>query len=191
MKTDKQKLKLHGVDFIEHLGKNSWTYIKTVVDIVREPILILDKELHVIVANEPFYQTFRVEKKDTEDKVIYKLGNGQWNIPELRRLLEDILPKHTFFKGFEVSHNFPLVGKKVMMLNARQIYSTENKIAEPHPPIILLAIEDITEMMTLAQKLSDHTTQFEKDVTEKTEELKAYIINLEKEIDKLNNSSNL
>src|SRR5580698_6305371 len=91
-----------GADFFERLWEESWTYIRTVVDVVREPILILDKDLRVMAANESFYRMFQVESKDTEKRIIYELGNGQWNIPALRKLLEDILPKNTFFKGFEV-----------------------------------------------------------------------------------------
>ena len=68
------------------------------MDIVREPVLILDKNLQVLAANDPFYRTFQVEAKDTEKKIVYELGNGQWDIPDLRKLLEDILPKNTFFK---------------------------------------------------------------------------------------------
>src|SRR3989344_2317466 len=96
-----------GTDFFERLWAESWTYIKTVVDVVRQPILILDKDFKVMAANESFYQTFQVELKDTENKMVYELGNGQWDIPALRKLLEDILPKNTFFKGFEVAHEFP------------------------------------------------------------------------------------
>ena len=90
-----EKNKWTGADFINRLGEESWTYIKTVVDIVREPVLILDQNLRVMAANEPFYKIFQAEQKDTEKKVVYELGNGQWNIPSLRKLLEDILPKNT------------------------------------------------------------------------------------------------
>ena len=114
------------VDYVGRLWEVSWTYIKTVVDIVREPVLILDKDLRIMSANESFYRTFQVESKDTEGQVVYKLGNGQWNIPALRKLLEDILPKNTFFKGFEVTHEFPFIGRKVMILNARQIHLKED-----------------------------------------------------------------
>src|SRR6185369_2036112 len=109
--------------FAERVWEESWTYIKTVVDIVREPVLILDKDLRVMAANDSFYRTFQVEAKDTENKIVYELGDGQWNIPALRKLLEDILPKTSFFKGFEVIHEFPAIGRKVMILNARQIHS--------------------------------------------------------------------
>lgn len=147
-------------DLVDRLWEKSWTYIKTVVDVVREPILILDKDLRVMVANEPFYQTFQVEKKDTENKIVYELGNGQWNIPALRRLLEDILPKNTFFKGFEVSHDFPLIGSKVMILNARQIYFKDDAHLEKFPPIILLAMEDVTEIMSVAEAMVLHAKHF-------------------------------
>ncbi|OYV27606.1 MAG: hypothetical protein B7W98_01425, partial [Parcubacteria group bacterium 20-58-5] len=130
-----------GVDFVELLWEKSWIYIKTVVDVVREPILILDKDLRVMAANDSFYRTFQVELEDTEKRVVYELGNGQWNIPALRKLLEDILPKNTFFKGFEVDHEFPFIGRKVMILNAREIHFKEDTSSKDFPPIILLAIE--------------------------------------------------
>lgn len=143
-------------DFFERFWEESWTYIKTVVDVVREPVIILDKELRVVAANESFYKMFDVTQKDTVKKIVYDLGDGQWNIPDLRKLLEDILPKQTFFKGFEVTHVFPSIGRKVMMLNARQIYFTATDVPTFFPPIILLAMEDVTEMMAVAKKLSEH-----------------------------------
>ena len=146
---------LVGTDFIKRFWDESWAYIKTVVDIVREPILILDKDLCVLAANESFYRTFQVEEKDTEKKLIFELGNGQWNIPALRKLLEDILPQNTFFKGFEVTHEFPLIGRRAMILNARQIhFKKEEAGLELFPPIILLAMEDVTEMMVIAETLA-------------------------------------
>lgn len=169
------------VDFFERFWEKSWTYIKTVVDVVREPILILDKNFHVMAANESFYQTFQVEPKDTEKKIVYELGNGQWNIPALRQLLEDILPKNTFFKGFEVTHTFPVIGPKVMILNARQIHFKENTASELSP-IILLAMEDVTEMMAVAERLASHTTQFETRLTERTKKMETHIEKLQKDI---------
>lgn len=165
MKTDKislQAFKPIGRDFLERVWEESWTYIKTVVDVVREPVLILDKELRVMTVNEPFLKTFQVRLEETEGRIIYELGNGQWNIPALRKLLEDILPKNTFFKGFEVSHRFPIIGEKVMILNARQIHCEDKKLSKKYPPIILVAMEDITEIMTVAKQLADHTNQFQK-----------------------------
>ena len=172
-------------DFFFILWKVSWTYIKTVVDIVREPILILDKDFNVMAANESFYRTFQVEAKDTEGKFVYKLGNGQWDIPALRKLLEDILPKNTFFNGFEVTHDFPFVGRKVIILNARQIYLKSDEHSKEFPPIILLAMEDVTDMMVVAETLASHANQLEAKHTENTKRLESNISKLEKEVNKL------
>jgi len=177
-----KNVKLAPVDFVKIFWEESWTYIKTVVDVVREPILILDENLRVMAANDSFYRTFQVEIKDTEKKIIYDLGNGQWDIPALRKLLEDILPKNTFFKGFEVAHDFPLIGHKIMILNARRIHFKEDLSFQP---IILLAMEDITEMMAVAEMLALHTNQFEKETAERTEKLESSIKEMEKEINKL------
>jgi len=183
-KNTKQIIKHIETDFFNYFWEESWTYIKTVVDVVREPMLILDKNFHVLVANEPFYRTFQVEVKDTEKKIVYELGNGQWDIPALRKLLEDILPKHTFFKGFEVTHDFPVIGRRVIILNARQIYIQEKA---SFLPIILLAMEDITEMMAVADTLARHTKEFEIKIAERTKKLELQIGKLEKEIGNLKN----
>ena len=151
----KDKSENNSSDFVDKLWDNSWTYIKTVIDIVREPVLILDKDFCVVDANEPFYKTFQVVDKETKGHCIYELGNGQWDIPELRKLLEDILPKHTFFKGFEVTHEFPVIGRKVMILNARQIHTEKIVGSVPLSPIILLAIEDISNLLIVAQAVTD------------------------------------
>ena len=133
-------------------------------------------------ANESFYRTFQVEQKDTEKKLVYDLGNGQWNIPSLRRLLEEILPKNTFFKGFEVAHEFPSIGRKVMILNARQIHFHGESAFQP---IILLAIEDVTEMMVVAETLANHANQLESRLSERAQNLEIHIGKLEKELGEL------
>lgn len=172
-------------EFVERLWQESWAYIKTIVDIVREPILILDKDLRVMAANESFCRTFQVESKDTESKIVYELGNGQWNIPALRKLLEDILPKNTFFNGFEVSHEFPFIGRKIMILNARQIHFKENSTSRLFPPIILLAMEDVTEIMVVAETFATHTNQLQDKLIERSHKLELHIGKLEKEIKEL------
>jgi len=172
-------------DIALHVWGASWRYIKTVIDVVREPVLILDKDLRVMAANESFYQTFQVEQKDTASKVVYELGNGQWNIPALRKLLEDILPQNTFFKGFEVIHEFPFIGRKVMILNARRIHFKENGDADLFPPIILLAIEDMTEMMIVAETLAGHANRHEEKIAGRTAKLEMHIRTLEKEMNEL------
>lgn len=169
------------VDFVERLGKESWSYIKTVVDIVQEPILILDKGLRVMAANESFYKMFQAEQKDTEGKLVYELGNGQWNIPALRKLLEEILPKNKFFKGFEVTHEFDFIGRKSMVLNARQIHFAENS-QQIFPPIIFLAIEDTTPMMAVAEVLASHVKELAARNARGTLKLEMYIRQLEAKV---------
>ncbi len=107
---------------------------------VREPLVVLDSELKVVKANHSFYRTFKVEPRGTEGMLIYDLGNRQWDIPKLRKLLEDILPRSSVFNDFEVEHDFKSIGRKIMHLNARRIYTKANQT-----PLILLAIEDVTE----------------------------------------------
>jgi two-component system cell cycle sensor histidine kinase PleC len=115
-------------------------YVESIVDTVREPLVILDADLHVMSANRSFYQTFKVTPGETEGKLIYDLGNRQWDIPSLRELLEEILPENTVFENYEVEHDFETIGQRTMLLNARRIYRQTNKTQ-----MILLAIEDITE----------------------------------------------
>ncbi|MBX9906274.1 hypothetical protein K2X96_00040 [Patescibacteria group bacterium] len=165
-------------DFFETTWKESWTYIKTVVDVVREPVLILDKDLVVLAGNECFYHTFKASPDTTIGKIIYQLGNGQWDIPALRKLLEEILPNDTFFQGFEVSHEFPDIGHKVMLLNARRIHLKED-VAKHTSPIIMLAMEDVTEMMGVAELLARHTTTFEETLTKRTTKLETLLEKLE------------
>ncbi|MFA6050703.1 MAG: PAS domain-containing protein [Candidatus Paceibacterota bacterium] len=156
MKTNKKVTGIQGTDLLERVRESSWTYIKTVTNILHEPILILNKDLRVMAANESFYEIFQVESKDTENVIVYELGNGQWDIPALKKLLEDILPYNTFFKGFEVSYVFPAIGRKVMILNARQIHFKE--VDAFFPPIIFIAMEDITEMVEIAETLAGIVT---------------------------------
>ena len=135
-----------------------------------------------MAANDSFYRLFQTELKDTEGKVVYELGNGQWNIPPLKKLLEDILPRNTFFKGFEVAHEFPYIGRKVMILNARQIHPKEETPANLFPPIILLAMEDVTDMMLVAETLASHANQFEAKLADRTQKLEAQLLKLGEEI---------
>ncbi len=173
------------IDFIERIDKESRLYIKTLVDIVREPILILDEDLRVKMANESFYKMFQVEEKDTTHMHVYELGNGQWNIPALRKLLEEILPKNTFFKGFNVTHEFPIIGQKSMVLNARKIYFADNTTPQIFPSIIFLAIEDNTAMMAVAETLAIHVKELASKNAERTWKLEMYISKLEKEINEI------
>ena len=144
-------------DISQKMWETTWTYIKTVVDTAREPFLILDANLRVITANEAFYDTFKVLSNETEKQLIYDLGDGQWNIPKLKELLEEILPKQTFFKNFEVEHDFPNIGKKIMLLNARRIYQQDAKPIIVLSPMILMAMEDVTEKRNIEIKLAEHS----------------------------------
>jgi len=162
----------------ESVWKDSWTYIRTVVDTVREPFLILDKDLRVIAANETFYRTFMVSLKDTENKLLYEIGDGQWDIPSLKKLLENILPKDTFFRGLQVDHEFPNIGRKTMLLNARPVYQDKNGTNSNLEPIIFLAIEDITEFTSIVERLASKTSEHETKMIERTEELESKIAEL-------------
>ncbi len=115
------------------------TYSQDIVDTVREPLLMLDTTLRVHSANRAFYQTFQVSREETEHHLIYELGNGQWDIPDLRRLLEDVVPKSSVFNDFELVHTFPSIGRRVMLLNARKLK------AGNHGELLVLAMEDVTE----------------------------------------------
>ena len=119
-------------------------HAESIVETVREPVLVLDADLKIISANRNFYRTFKVTPDKTIGYFIYELGNKQWDIPLLRELLEDVLPKKETFDDFEVAHDFQDIGHKVMLLNARQIYRKDIDVK-----MILLAIEDITERKRL------------------------------------------
>lgn len=110
----------------------------SIVDTVREPMLVLSADLVVRRANRSFYRTFGVSPEKTIDRLVYDLGDGQWDISRLRSLLEEVLPQNTSFEDFEVTHNFPSIGRRVMLLNARRLYREPN-----NTQFILLAIEDI------------------------------------------------
>src|ERR1700722_18723883 len=122
----------------EALFDDIQNYAQNIVDTVREPLLILDTTLRVRSANRAFYQTFHVSSKETENRLIYELGNGQWDIPALRTLLEDVVPKSSVFNDFELEHTFPVIGRRVMLLNARKLQ------AGHHGELLVLAMEDVT-----------------------------------------------
>jgi diguanylate cyclase (GGDEF)-like protein/PAS domain S-box-containing protein len=125
-------------------------YAESIVDTVREPLVVLDADLNVISANRSFYETFKVKPGETEGQLLYDLGNREWNIPKLRELLEEILPRHTAFDNFEMEHEFKTIGRRVMHLNARRVYRKTN---ETHS--ILLAIEDMTERKRAEKEIYD------------------------------------
>src|SRR5579884_1999049 len=116
--------------------KKQLVYYKEITETVREPFIILENNLKVVTANLAFYRKFKVAKKDTEGKRIYDLGNSQWDSPELRELLENILPAHRVLTNYVVRHNFQDLGPRIILLNARQVDRKQ---------LILLAMEDVTD----------------------------------------------
>jgi PAS domain S-box-containing protein len=135
-KTDGAVLMLIDVD----AAKRGLDFAEAIVETVREPLVILNQNLRVVKANKAFYETFQTGPEETEASLIYDLGNGQWNIPKLRELLENVLPAQSTFRDFEVTHDFEHVGRKVMLLNASEIFNPNAQVRT-----ILLAIEDVTE----------------------------------------------
>ena len=125
-------------------------YAENIVETVREPLVVLNSDLKILTANHSFYDTFKVTPEETIGNFIYDLGNRQWDIPKLRVLVEEILPKDTVINGYEVEHDFPGIGRKIILLNARQIFR-ENIGSR----IILLAMEDITERKQLETEIQD------------------------------------
>jgi two-component sensor histidine kinase len=130
---------------------------QAIVDTIREPLLVLDKDLRVVVASRAFYLAFKVDRQDVQGRPVYALGDGQWNIPELRLLLEKILPRHTVMEAYEVEQDFSGVGRRTMLLNAREVLSQR----DAHT-LILLAIEDVTEQRANERELKELLQQ--KDV---------------------------
>lgn len=115
-------------------------YLRSIVDTVREPLLVLDEELRVVSAGRSFYRAFQVSPQETEGSYFHELGDGQWNIPLLRTHLEEVLHHHSEFDDFEVTHDFPRIGIRTILLNGRKMFRPGNGSRQ-----ILLAMEDVTE----------------------------------------------
>lgn len=169
-------MKITTKDTTENIQKGSKElalhYMKTLVEVARESFLILDADLRVVQANPTFYKNFQVLPLQTENVLLYELGNGQWNIPVLKSLLEDILPQNNVVKDYEVTHSFQMIGEKTILLNAREI-----DIDSTH--MIVLAMEDITVRKELEQKLAEYTIALEVKVLERTQEIADRINDLE------------
>jgi two-component system, chemotaxis family, CheB/CheR fusion protein len=135
-------------------------FAESIVETVREPLLVLTADLQVRSANRSFYQTFNVTREATEGRMIYDLGNRQWDIPKLRELLDEILPADKQLTDFEVEQEFEQIGRRTMLLNARQLDSVQ---------LILLAIEDITERRHAEAELEtahQHTSDILESITD-------------------------
>jgi two-component system, chemotaxis family, CheB/CheR fusion protein len=126
--------------------QESRDYAEAIVETIQESLLVLDRDLRVVTANPCFYETFQVSKAETEHHSIFELGNGQWNIPALRSLLEEVLPQNNQIDNFEVDHTFENIGRKTMLLNGCKIAQANNN------EMILLTITDITERQLLEEQ---------------------------------------
>jgi two-component sensor histidine kinase len=142
--------------------QNACAFAEAIVNTVREPLVVLDQDLRVIAASRSFYRTFKVNREDTEGRLLYELGDGAWDIPKLRSLLEEILPNDGAIEAgaieaYEIEHDFPDIGRRTMCLNARKVFYQTDPRAN-----ILLGIEDITERLILEREKDDLLRQ--KDV---------------------------
>ncbi len=134
----------------------SHAYAESIINTIREPLLALDQDLRVVSVSRSFYDFFKVKPEETVGQLIYDLGNKQWNIPKLRELLETILPLQATFDNYEVEHDFATIGRRTMLLNARQIQRAFGK-----ERIILLAIEDITKRKEIEHGLEKARKELE------------------------------
>ena len=164
--------------FPERSVTGSQEYAESIINTVREPLIILDQDLKVISASRSFYNFFKVEPEATVGQLIYDLGNKQWDIPKLRELLETILPEKATFDNYEVEHVFAGIGRRIMLLNARQIQRTQGK-----ERIILLAIEDITErkkgeaeLHQISLELQERNAELERFLYTASHDLKSPVV---------------
>jgi len=136
-------------------------YAESIIHTIGESLLVLDPQLKVVSANRAFYETFQVAPEETENRLVYELGDRQWDIPGLRELLEEVLRSDRHFESFEVEHEFPAIGRKIMSLNARRIDDRQRANAR----LILLAIDDVTEQRRAEEegrRLEDQLRQAQK-----------------------------
>lgn len=146
---------------------------ESIVATVREPLLVLDEELRVVLANRAFLRTFCVSEAETVGQHVYALGNGQWNVPSLRQLFEDILPHNTHFDDIEVVHTFERIGRRTMLLNARKVYRSD-----PYSRLILLAIEDVTERRSMENALLLRSQELEEFAYIVSHDLKSPLVTI-------------
>ena len=139
----------------EQALRDALAFAESIIDTMRDSLLVLDAGLRVVSASREFYRTFGVTREETEGRLIYELGNGQWDIPRLRALLEEILLQNATFRNFEVEHTFEHIGRKVMLLNARRL-----RRGPGERELILLAIEDATARRDAEEARREAETRF-------------------------------
>lgn len=154
-----------------------YAYAEAIVETVREPLVILDKDLKIKSVNKGFLKTFRITYSKTVGKKFFELGNGQWDIPSLRILLERVLPRKLNFDDFLVVHNFPDIGKKTMLLNARCVVLSEHRTR-----LILVAIEDITERKMIEKRTEKFISMASHEIRTPITSIKTFLQILEKRL---------
>lgn len=164
----------------ERAAQDARNYAESIINTVRESLISLDQDLRVVSVSRSFYDVFKVNPEETVGQLIYDLGNKQWDIPKLRELLETILPQKTTFDNYEVEHDFSVIGRRVMLLNARQIKRGLGK-----ERIILLAIEDITERREIEKGLEKAHKELQKlavDLKRTTRAKSEFLANMSHEL---------
>ena len=136
--------------FLKHLLDqigDARSLAQNIVDTVREPLLVLNGELEILFASTSFHRAFQIGAENTQNRLMFALDNGAWDIPALRLLLEQAIFEQAVLEGFEVAHEFPRIGRRILLLHARRALYKENASA-----IILLAFEDVTERRLIEQE---------------------------------------
>ncbi len=157
---------------LKHALREAREYAEGIMQTVREPLVVLDGDLKIISANRSFYEIFDVTPEQTEGQLLYRLGDRQGDISSLRELLEEILPEKTTFESFQIEHDFPTIGHRIMLLNARQLQSKDGR-----PLMTLLAIEDITGRKQIEERQAELLQEVE-NVNQKLNDF-AYIVSHE------------
>lgn len=181
LKLNQSKLEQRVAERTQSLKENE-EYLASIVQTVRESLIVLSPDYMVISVNDHFRRTFKVSREETEGRSLFDLGNGQWNIAELRRLLEQILPTNNPVIDFEVSHDFPHIGKKLMLLNAHRI-----ELQGQFKDRILLAIEDITERRAIEQRKDDFLSIASHELKTPLTTIKGYVQIISRLTSQINN----